>query len=155
MEFCKFNLEKFSNMLGSLGTETAIQGEHMHKTAKTIDPSGDIQKFISNNQSITCNIAKEEFQQYDPVEMSAKFKNQDSKMKDLDLVDLGKQRNSSSEVIVHSDFSIINDNYIQIGPNQTIEAGTKKKEQPRPSLSKKGSSTFELINKKETLEHDT
>lgn len=68
--------------------------------------------------------------------MSTKFKNQDSKMKDLDLAELSKQRNNSAEAVVLNERNIINDNYIQIGPTQTIEAGTKKKETFRSSLKK-------------------
>lgn len=56
IEFLKFNVQKFSGMLESLGSETSVQGEHMLKLSEQITPEEDIQRFIANNQSITCNM---------------------------------------------------------------------------------------------------
>ena len=61
IEFMKFNIQKFSGLIESLGTETSVQGDHMLKLSEQISPIDDLNTFISANKSQNCDIVKEEF----------------------------------------------------------------------------------------------
>ena len=77
LDFLKFNLEKFSNIIESLGSESQIQGENMLKASGLVNSRKDIELFIKNNKSKNCNIQKEEFQKFNPAEVNHKFRHSD------------------------------------------------------------------------------
>lgn len=140
VEFVKFNLEKFSSMLELLGTETQQQGELMIQAVRKINPQEDIDALISNNKSTSCTVKREEFQEYNAKEMSSKFKNQDK------TLNYDSQRKQNTEPMRANEVRVIQDNYIQIGPNKVIEAGYKAEP--------KRNDSFELVSKQDTVEND-
>ena len=65
INFMKYNLMKFSQIVDSMGKMIHDKGENLSDTADMIDSATDIKIFIEHHKSTNLVVAKERFMYYD------------------------------------------------------------------------------------------
>jgi len=97
--------------------------------------------FIKNNKSNNQKIEKEEFQIYQENSLKNMRKQETQVNNEEFLNRMNRARQNSLEI------REINDNYIQIGPDSTIQAGTKASKNEKDNV-------YEVVDPEENFQSD-
>ena len=147
----KLNLEKFKGIYGQIGEGFQTHSDMLNTD---INAEGDLQLFIEQNRSGNEKLKKEVFQPFDDAGaiskvMNRKF-NHAERIDDMSQIAVSKKQQKTkykSRREASPELQVINDNYIQIGPNSMIEAGTKQKRGNQDNI-------FEILDSEENALND-
>jgi len=111
-----------------------------------IDAQFDLNMFIRNNKSNNQKIAKEEFQLYQENSLK-NMRKQETQVNNEEFLNRMNRARQQQQVGSALEIREINDNYIQIGPDSTIQAGTKASKPDKDNV-------YEVVDPEENFQSD-